>query len=74
MESEIPISFVDVFWKYLRLFVRNKSMHDGLFRSLKQVGSSLRFLRLLTLENLFKQLYFNSELKSPNISKLLCFR
>ena len=61
---------MDVFWKYLEQFVRNKSMHDGLFGFLKQVGSLLRLLRLLTLEKAFKQLSFNSELRSRKISKL----
>ena len=45
-------------------------MHDRLFGFLKQVGSLLRVLRLLTLEKAFKQLSFNSELRSPKISKL----
>ena len=58
---------MDILWKYLERFVRNKSMHDGLFGVLKQVGS---LLRLLTLEKSFKQLSFNSELRSPKISKL----
>ena len=44
-------------------------MHDGLFGFLKQVGSLLRPLRLLTLQKSFKQLSFNSELRSPKISK-----
>ena len=61
---------MDAFWKYLERFVRNKSMHDRLFGFLKQVGSLLRVLRLLTLEKAFKQLSFNSELRSPKISKL----
>ena len=45
-------------------------MYDGLFGFLKQIGSLLRFFRLLTLEKLFKQLSFNSQLRSPKISKL----
>ena len=61
---------MDVFWKYFERFVRNKSMQDGLFGFLKQVGSLLRLLRLLTLEKAFKQPSFKSELRSPKISKL----
>ena len=61
---------MDVFWKYLERFVRSKSMHDGLFGFLKQVGSLLRLLRLLTLEKAFKQPSFKSELRSRKISKL----
>ena len=49
-------------------------MHDGLFGFLKQVGSLLRLVKLLTLEKSFKQLSFSSELRSPKVSKLLCFR
>ena len=45
-------------------------MYDGLFGFLKQVGSLLRLLRLLTLEKAFKQLSFNYELRSAKISKL----
>ena len=45
-------------------------MHDGLFGFLKQVGSLLRLLRLLTLEKAFKQPSFKSELRSRKISKL----
>ena len=56
---------MDVFWKYLEQFVRNKSMHDGLFGFLKQVGSLLTLLRLLTLEKALKQPSFKSELRSP---------
>ena len=36
-------------------------MHDRLFGFLKQAGSLLRFLRLLTLQKPFKQQSFNSE-------------
>ena len=61
---------MDVFWKYLKRLVRNRSMHDGLFGFLKKVGSLLRLLRLLTLEKAFKQLSFNFELRTPKISKL----
>ena len=56
-----------VFWKHLGQFGTNKSMNDGLFRFSKQVGS---LLRSLTVEKSFKQLSFNSELRSPKISKL----
>ena len=42
-------------------------MHDGLFGFLKQVGSLLRLLRLLTLEKAFKQPSFKSALRSPKI-------
>ena len=55
---------MDVFWKYLERFVRNKSMHDELLGFLKLFGSLLRLLRLLTLEKAFRQLPFNSELRS----------
>ena len=55
---------MDVFWKYLERFVRNKSMHDELLGFLKLFGSFLRLLRLLTLEKAFRQLPFNSELRS----------
>ena len=30
---------MDVFWKYLERFVRNKSMHDGLFGFLGYIHS-----------------------------------
>ena len=40
-KSEVTVSIVDVSWKYLERFIRNKSMHDGLFGFLKQVGSLL---------------------------------
>ena len=56
---------LEVSWMYLEQFVRNKSMHDGLFGFLKQVGSLLTLLRLLTLEKAFKQPSFKSELRSP---------
>ena len=62
---------MDVFWKHLERFVRNKFMHDGFFGFLKQGGSLLRLLRLLTLEKAVKQLSFNSGLRSPKISELL---
>ena len=69
-KSEIPASTVDVFWKCLVQFARNKSMHDGLLGFLKQFGSLLRFLRLLALGKSFKRLYFDSALRSPKPSKL----
>ena len=55
---------MDVFWKYFERFVRKKSMHDELLGFLKLFGSLLRLLRLLTLEKAFRQLPFNSELRS----------
>ena len=57
--------YFEVSWMYLEQFVRNKSMHDGLFGFLKQVGSLLTLLRLLTLEKALKQPSFKSELRSP---------
>ena len=46
-----------------------KSMNDGLFGISKQVSSLLRLLRLLTTEkSSFKQLSFNSELRSTKIT------
>ena len=59
---------MDVFWKYLGRFVRNRSIHDGLFSFLKQVVFLLRPLALSKLE---KTAVLYSELKPPKISKLL---
>ena len=43
-------------------------MHDGLFGFLKQVSSLSRLLKLFTLEKSFKELSFDSELRSPKIN------
>ena len=56
--------------EYLRQFLGQKSMYDGLLGFFKQVGSLLKLLRLLTLGKSFKRLSFISELRSPKRSKL----
>ena len=43
-------------------------MHDGLLDFLKHVGPLLRVLRLLTLQNPFKQFPLAPEFKSPMIN------
>ena len=46
-KSDIPDSRVKHFSKLFELFVRKRSMHDGLLKFLKQVVSSFRALNLM---------------------------
>ena len=51
-KSDIPVSRVKHFLKLFELFVRKRSMHEGLLKFLKQVGSSFRAFNLCWLQNL----------------------
>ena len=51
---------MDIFWKYLGQFIRNKSLNDGLS------GLFSRFFNK-AFNKAFKPLYFDFELRSPKI-------
>ena len=69
-KSNKPVSKVCDFKNDLGKFVRSKSIHDGLTRFLKHVGSLIKLCRWYVLQKCSIADSVISELKTPIIRKL----